>query len=86
MPWQAPEAWIRQSPFFRVENVKTPVLVMCGIDDVRTPVSQSEQWFTALRRAGKEATLVLYPSERHAAFGEAGEVDQWERTLAWLAK
>ena len=86
MPWRAPEAWIRQSPFFRVENVKTPVLVMCGIDDVRTPVSQSEQWFTALRRTGKEATLVLYPGEGHPAFGEAGEVDQWQRTLGWLAK
>ncbi|MCX2951185.1 serine hydrolase [Lentzea sp. NEAU-D7] len=53
------------SPLTRVDDVRTPTLIYHGAADDRCPVGQAEQWFTALRRNGVPAELVLYPDESH---------------------
>jgi dipeptidyl aminopeptidase/acylaminoacyl peptidase len=82
LPWERGARWRAVSPFFEVAKVRTPVLVVCGEDDVRTPVSQSEQWYRALRRLGNEAELVIYPGEGHG-FSYESSVDVWARQIAW---
>src|SRR5262245_32901563 len=38
--WEAPEQWLKQSPLMYVGNVTTPTLLMTGVLDLRTPMSQ----------------------------------------------
>ncbi len=84
LPWENPEAWRRHSPWFEAQKVKTPTLVLCGQNDVRTPPSQSELWYFALRRLGVESELVIYPGEGHGARSRETAKDRIERTLAWF--
>jgi dipeptidyl aminopeptidase/acylaminoacyl peptidase/CubicO group peptidase (beta-lactamase class C family) len=53
------------SPIAKVENVRTPTLVIQGAADVRCPVGQAQQWYTALREQGVATRLVLYPEGTH---------------------
>ncbi|WP_136024210.1 serine hydrolase [Microbacterium sp. K27] len=65
LPWRDEERISAQSPFTRVDQVKTPTLILHGAADDRCPVGQAEQWFTALRERGVPTRLVLYPGGSH---------------------
>jgi dipeptidyl aminopeptidase/acylaminoacyl peptidase len=54
-----------QSPIRRVSNVRTPTLLLHGMDDARCPVGQSEEWFSALCAREIPARMVLYPGASH---------------------
>jgi len=64
-PWEAPETYWRLSPLSLVGNVETPTLVVVGAEDYRTPVSESEQYYTALRLRGVPTALVKVPGASH---------------------
>lgn len=85
LPWTTPGRYVKASPLFEVDRVRTPTLVLCGKEDVRTPLGQSEQWYSALRRVGVESELVIYPGEGHS-FTDRSWRDVWERSLAWYAR
>jgi acylaminoacyl-peptidase len=65
MPWQNTQHYMERSLFSAFENVKTPTMVITGEEDWRTPISESEQYYTALRLKGVEAVLVRVPGEPH---------------------
>lgn len=46
-------------------NVVTPTMVMTGEHDWRTPISEFEQYYTALKLKGVETVLVRVPGEPH---------------------
>ena len=64
-PWENPEFYWQQSPLSLVGNVETPTLVVVGAEDYRTPVSESEQYYTALRLRGVPTALVKVPGASH---------------------
>jgi dipeptidyl aminopeptidase/acylaminoacyl peptidase len=64
-PWERPLQFIENSPIFWVERVKTPYLTMHNDDDGAVPWEQGIEFFTALRRLGKEAYLFNYNGEKH---------------------
>ncbi len=64
-PWEAPELYWQRSPLSLVGNVTTPTLVVVGSEDYRTPVSESEQYYTALRLRGVPTALVKVPGASH---------------------
>jgi dipeptidyl aminopeptidase/acylaminoacyl peptidase len=86
LPWRNTEGWMRISPFFQVEKVTTPTLVLCGADDVNVPLLNSEQLYQALRRLGKETELVIYPGQNHGITKPSYQKDRLERYLAWYDK
>lgn len=55
----------RHSPLAYAQNVTTPVRLMHGEWDMRCPISQSEEYFTAIKRAGVEADFIRYPQSFH---------------------
>lgn len=84
LPWRTPETWMRLSPFFNVERIATPTLIMSGEDDVNVPSLNSEQLYQALKRLGRVDTqLVMYPGQSHAIVRPTFQVDRLERYLAW---
>ena len=49
LPWEDPTEHIRRSPLTYVGNVKTPTMLMTGVQDLRTPMPQTEQFYSALK-------------------------------------
>ncbi|MEE6263798.1 serine hydrolase [Plantactinospora sonchi] len=65
LPWADRDRYAEMSPLTRVDQVRTPTLVVHGADDRRCPVGQAQQWHTALRQRGVPTRLVLYPQASH---------------------
>ena len=64
-PWTAEEKLLNDSPMRYVPNVETPVLLVHSMEDYRCWMVEGLQFFTALKKLGKEAELVLFPGENH---------------------
>jgi acylaminoacyl-peptidase len=64
-PWDNRENYEQRSLLSVVKNVKTPTLIMTGEEDFRTPMSESEQYYKALKMRGIDAVLVRVPEEPH---------------------
>jgi len=64
-PWANPEVYRRWSPSTYAARFKTPTLVLSGMLDFRSPYTQSLQLFTALRRQGVPARLLLFKEDGH---------------------
>lgn len=65
MPWDDPQHYEKRSLLSVVKNVKTPTMVLTGEADYRTPMSDSEQYYQALRMLDVESVLVRVPDEPH---------------------
>lgn len=87
-PFEVMERYIAQSAFFHLDKVETPVLLTHGIKDYTILVGEGEMMFYALRRLGKEATLVLYREGDHSLYRHSREdaLDVHQRMLDWFAK
>ncbi len=79
--WEDPQAWLKQSPLMYVGNVKTPVLLMTGELDLRTPISQSEEYYAALKMRGVPTTLLRFEGEYH---GTGSRPSNWMRTQLYM--
>jgi dipeptidyl aminopeptidase/acylaminoacyl peptidase len=64
-PWDHVEHYEKRSLLSVVRNVKTPTMVLTGEADYRTPMSDSEQYYQALKMLGVESVLVRVPDEPH---------------------
>lgn len=64
-PFDNFEEYVKKSPIFHLENVKTPLLILHTDKDYRCPLEQAEQLFTALRILNKEVKLIVIPDESH---------------------
>lgn len=65
LPWDNVEHYEKRSLLSVVKNVKTPTMVLTGEEDYRTPMSDSEQYYQALKLLGVESMLVRVPGEPH---------------------
>jgi acylaminoacyl-peptidase len=65
MPWDDPQHYEKRSLLSVVKNVRTPTMVLTGEADWRTPMSDSEQYYQALRMLDVESVLVRVPDEPH---------------------
>jgi dienelactone hydrolase len=63
--WSRTLQFIENSPIFWVERVKTPYLSIHNDDDDAVPWYQGIEFFSALRRLGKEAYMFNYNGEKH---------------------
>ncbi|WP_294302439.1 prolyl oligopeptidase family serine peptidase [uncultured Chryseobacterium sp.] len=63
--WEAPDLYIKNSPLFAMDQVKTPVVIMSNDKDGAVPWYQGIEMFTALRRLGKPAWLLNYNGDDH---------------------
>ena len=64
-PWEDPSEHIKRSPLMYVENVKTPTMLMCGEDDLRTPISQTEEYYQALKMNKVPTVMIRFNKEYH---------------------
>jgi len=65
--WEAPDVYLKVSPFFSANTLKTPLLIVHGGEDANpgtTPL-QSQKLYEAIRGNGGTARLVILPHEPH---------------------
>ncbi len=85
-PWRNPSLYRKLSPSSYVRNFSTPCLVIHGMKDFRVPYTQGLQFFTALKRRGVEAKLLLFKDEDHFVKKPRNRLLWWKEVLGWLEK
>lgn len=65
-PWDNPLRYISNSPYYRLDGIRTPMLIVAGEADNVVPPEQSTRLFVGLRRLEKPAQLAVYPGQGHA--------------------
>ena len=65
LPWDNTDNYMQRSLTNLVAKVKTPTLVMTGEADYRTPISEAEQFYEALKLLNIDTVLVRVPEEPH---------------------
>ncbi len=87
-PWDNPVMYDTLSPIRYADRVQTPTLIVQSEEDHRTPMTDAEQWFVALRSRGVPVEFVRYPRSTHD-LSRTGEpwllVDRLGRLRQWFA-
>lgn len=65
-PWEHTEHYMKRSPLSLVGNVTTPTMLLTGEIDYRTPMSESEQYYQALKLRKVDTALVRIPGASHS--------------------
>lgn len=65
LPTDQIENYRRASPLFYVKQVKTPLLILHGNNDAISPTLQAWEMYRAMKDAGKEVKMMLYPRAGH---------------------
>jgi len=64
-PWTSSEKLENDSPLTYAPRVQTPLLLVHSMEDYRCWMVEGLEFFTALKKLGKEAEMVLFPGENH---------------------
>jgi dipeptidyl aminopeptidase/acylaminoacyl peptidase len=82
--WEVAELLSARSPVLNVVHATTPTLILHGEQDARVPLSQSYEFFNALKRRGCTVKMVVYPGTAHVPREPKLMHDVMSRTLAWM--
>lgn len=86
-PWEDPEPYLKRSPLTYVGNVTTPTMLLTGEEDYRTPIAESEQFYTALKLEGVESAMVRIPGASHGIANKPSNlIAKIAAILAWFEK
>jgi dipeptidyl aminopeptidase/acylaminoacyl peptidase len=84
-PWDDMQAYWKRSPLAYVGNVKTPTMLMTGEVDYRTPSSEAEQFYQALKLRKIDTALVRVPNASHDISARPSLlIDKAAYVLAWF--
>ncbi len=84
--WEAPDTYIKMSPFMHADKIKTPLLMIHGEADNNSgtfPI-QSERLFAALKGFGATARLVMLPYESHGYSARESVLDVLAEMFEWF--
>ncbi|HJW17288.1 MAG TPA: prolyl oligopeptidase family serine peptidase, partial [Flavisolibacter sp.] len=88
-PWDRPDLYMENSPFFHLKNVTTPLVIMSNDADGAVPWYQGIEFFTAMRRLGKKVWLLNYNGEAHNLVERKNRKDiqvREQQYFDWLLK
>ncbi|HXN22252.1 MAG TPA: prolyl oligopeptidase family serine peptidase [Candidatus Dormibacteraeota bacterium] len=84
-PLEDPELYIRKSPLFKMDRVRTPTLIFHGTTDRNVPTAQSWTFFRALQYYDKvPVRFVLFPGEPHGPLKLTHQMRKVEEEIAWF--
>jgi dipeptidyl aminopeptidase/acylaminoacyl peptidase len=87
MPWENPMEYWERSPLSLVGNVETPTMLLTGEQDHRTPISESEQFYQALKLRKVDAAMVRIPEASHGIASRPSQlVAKVAYILAWFER
>ncbi|MBI5085580.1 MAG: prolyl oligopeptidase family serine peptidase [Acidobacteria bacterium] len=86
-PMDDPQLYIRKSPLYRMDKVKTPTIIYFGTEDKQVPTEQGWQHYRALQHYGKtDVKFILFPGEAHGPRKYVHQRRKVDEELAWFDK
>lgn len=84
-PWDASGAatLLKWSPVMHAAGVTTPTLFVHGEADLRVPIEQGEQMYTALKKLKVPTRFIRYPDSYHGGWSPWNTVHRYQQELAW---
>jgi dipeptidyl aminopeptidase/acylaminoacyl peptidase len=86
LPWEDQETYWKHSPLANVGNVRTPTMVIVGSSDLRTTVSEAEQFYQALQLQHVPTELYEIPGAAHVAIRPSQAAQQGSAILEWFGR
>lgn len=84
-PISADHPYVKYSPAFYVQHIRTPVLILHGERDRYTNLANSQEMYQALKTLNREVKFVVYPREGHGLGSEPNHRrDVFHRSLKWF--
>ena len=89
-PFKDPKDFVERSPITYIENVHTPLMLVLGEADYRTPPGAGgEEMFRALKFLKRPAIMVRFPGESHE-LSRSGQpwhrVERLQHIVGWFDK
>ena len=84
LPWEDQETYWKLSPLSLVGNVTTPTMVLVGLSDLRTTVSEAEQYYQALQLRGIPTELYEIPGAAHVEIRPSQLAQAQSAIVAWF--
>jgi len=86
-PMQDPELYIKKSPLYRMDKVKTPTIIFFGTEDKQVPTEQGWQHYRALQHYGQTGVkFILFPGEAHGPRKYVHQARKVQEELDWFDK
>ncbi|MEO0473724.1 MAG: prolyl oligopeptidase family serine peptidase, partial [Bacteroidota bacterium] len=90
-PWDDTEGnsfnmnYIRKSPLFEMEKVRTPTIIFHGSEDRAVPRDQGWEYYRALQQIGKAPVRFLwFPGQPHGLQKLTHQKRKMEEEIAWM--
>jgi dipeptidyl aminopeptidase/acylaminoacyl peptidase len=84
--WEDMDAYVRNSPAAKVNELRTPMLMEAGDADGTVDWHQSIEFYNFARRAGRDDfVLLVYPGEDHGLRKKENQIDYHRRINQWFA-
>ncbi len=87
-PWEtgSNELMRSLSPITYAGNVKTPTLFVHGEADMRVPITEDEQMYTALKKRKVPAKFVRYPGNYHGGWPAWDMAHRYYQEIQWFGE
>ncbi len=84
--WDHPEVYAKHSAMFNIKGAATPTLIQHGEADVRVPIEQGYQLYTALKRQGVPTRMLILPRQPHGPNEPKMQIAAMQSNLDWFDK
>jgi len=86
-PWEEFDHYWKRSPLSLVGNMTTPAMLITGEEDYRTPISETEQLYQALKLKGVDVVMVRVPGSSHGIAGRPSRlIAKVDNILEWFRR
>ena len=85
-PWNNRELYVEQSPLYNADKIKTPILLLHGLEDTNVPPGESFQMYTALKILGKPVEFIRVKGENHGIANYKRRLEWNHSIYSWFAK
>ena len=86
-PWEDIQSYWERSPLSLVGSVSTPTLLLTGEVDYRTPMSETEQYYQALKHRDIDTLMVRIPGASHSIYKRPSNlIAKVNSILAWFER
>jgi dipeptidyl aminopeptidase/acylaminoacyl peptidase len=88
LPWEQPFKYVEKSPFYYLDRIETPLLIVHGSDDGAVSSFLADQMFVGMRRLGKEVEYAKYLGEGHVLrdWNYVDQLDVANRVIEWFER
>ena len=83
-PEKNPDFFRERSPFFFVDKIKAPLLLLAGAHDPRCPPEETTQVVDAVKKQGGVAEAKIYENEGHGFSKIENQIDAYQRVTNFL--